>query len=116
MTQHRYDVYGVRGLSLDTARSIIEAALGLSFTERESGYYGGKYYKHRLGHGQEVMLFNNFDDARADWVRRPYKDYHVLLEVSDFPDMNAIQRRLLTSSAGITLLRTRTIDDTEQAP
>ena len=111
MAQHRYDIYGITGTELTEARSLIERVLGLEFSERESSYYGGTYYKYRLSTGREAILFANFNIR--GWVREQHKDYGVLLEVSDLEEMDKIRQRLMDSSSRFVLLETSTIDDSE---
>lgn len=113
MAQHRYDVYGLTGMELAEARSLAESALGLEFSERESSYYGGIYYKHRLDTGREAILFSNIIATRSGRIRERHKGYSVLLEVSDLEQMDDIQQRLTNSSPSFALLETSTIDDSE---
>lgn len=116
MTATRYDTYGWRIISLEQTLPGVARALGVQLQRRDSGYYGGQYYKYRSGTGRQAMLFANFDPRRSEWVRPRFRGYSVLLQVADLPEMDAIRSRLGESFPAIELLESREIENDDEVP
>lgn len=114
MTEHRYDTYGIKGLSLTEARPVVEQALQVELTERESSYYGGLYLRYRLTTGREVKLYSNYDGSRDMWVREEYRPFSVVLVISDLDAMDEIRVRLQKALDAVVLTQ-KTFTDSEEA-
>lgn len=78
----RYDLYGIRAENIDTARAMVEAALGVQMVPHEGSYRGGEYY--RLGNVNEenYILQMNYNNNEAEWAESTYAEYSILLYVS----------------------------------
>ena len=82
----------------------MERTLGISLTERESSYYAGHYYLYKISTGSELRLYRNYDEVTQQWVREQYRDYDVLMHVSDLGDMDEVRRKLASGAPGAILL------------
>jgi len=69
------------GSNLDEAKVVIEAALRLSFTARESYYHGGKYFRADLD-GVGVILQENFleNDGKLTEAEFPNVGYLIYID------------------------------------
>ena len=103
---HRYDLYGFKELTLLEARSYVEKALGITLKLRDS-MYSGLYYAGAVGRRRPFGLCEN--DENYDY-RPEYKDYGVILSVSDAEGMDEIEHKLLAGGQA-TLLRTKVLPD-----
>lgn len=90
----QYEIYGFKCSTLEEILELLQEVLGISFSERESGYYAGNYFLYKLSTGKELRLYRNYDESRKQWVRSQYQDYGVLMEVSDLDNMDEIRSRL----------------------
>jgi hypothetical protein len=100
----RYDTYGFTGRPLESLACHLQQVLGVTFSERDSGYYAGTYYLYTESYGREMRLYANHDSERDSWVREQYREHDVILAVSDLDDMDAIRVKLLDESIGAALL------------
>jgi len=111
MTLRRYDTYGFSCGSIDDARVIVERAVGIELFERDSSYYGDRYYLNRLEFDQSLELYANFDMHRSEWIRERYRPHEYVLEVANLDDMDRLRGLLESGVPGIALLETATIED-----
>lgn len=114
MAQHRYDTYGVRGVSLAEARTRVEQALRIELTERDSSYYAGAYFLYRLTHGRQIRVYSNYDEVEPGWVHEEYRPCLVIIAVSDLEDMDEVQVRL-QGALDIVLLKRAVLKDEDSA-
>jgi hypothetical protein len=105
----RYDTYGFAATRLEEVAPLVQQILGLQLEERDSGYYAGTYYLHEQSYGRELKLYRNHDHVRGSWVREQYRDYAVILEVSDLDNMDEIRQRLMNGLEGAVLLSSKVL-------
>jgi hypothetical protein len=77
-----YDLYGARGLSLQSARNYVESVLGVVLQERESSYQGGTYYIWGRSGSENIVLKINVDPFDGDPVEQDFSDYPILLYIN----------------------------------
>ena len=65
----RHDVYGIAGTTLDELVPRIQQRLGVELRERDSSYYGGRYYLYRASPGRELRLYENYAVVNGRRVR-----------------------------------------------
>lgn len=114
----RFDVYGFRGMTLDEARDQVQRALGVALELRESEWWGGVYYCRRRGTARDLMLYSN---VSGEWSGPEHREFRVILQVNDVPEMDAIRQRLTAGGPDPVLLRSneypdRAEDDEDGAP
>ena len=109
MAIRRYDMFGINDLTLEDARSMVEKTLGFRFARRNSRLHGGTYYLYRLNTGKEYKLYSNFDATKSEWIQDHYKDYSILLSVSDLDNMDDIQKQIMASCKKTVLIGSSTI-------
>jgi hypothetical protein len=107
----RYDIYGFRRATLDDAVVRIQVALDVQLSERESGYYAGTYYRYAPSYGKGLKVYKNRDPSHGQFVRERYREYAVIVEVSDLDDMDGVQRKLTGSDANVVLLESKVLPD-----
>jgi hypothetical protein len=105
----RYDVYAVPSSPLTELATRLQDLLGVTFQERDSGYYAGTYYLYKPDYGRELRLYANRDEVQRSWVRERWREHAIILEVSNLEDMEAIQRKLLKGLPGTLLLSSRSV-------
>lgn len=105
----QYEKYGFKGSTLEEIVVLLEETLGISFSERESGYYAGTYYLYKLSTGRELRVYRNYDEARKQWIRNQYRDYDVVIEVSDLDNMDEIRRKLASGAPQAVLLASKVL-------
>lgn len=104
-TAMSYDIYDVRAESLADARQRIEEALRIGFTECDSYYHGGTYY--RAGDVEKFMLKLNLDPIEPGLCELEFPDARFLLYVDEsrrpeqlrvMLEANRIAKRIRTDS------------------
>ncbi len=99
-----FDLYGFRQGDLETARMLIEKALGITFVGHESSYVGD-YYRYGEPGGEEFVLQGNRDPQDQSALEGAFMEVGVLLYVNNPEHINEIERKLTGSVPGIELLR-----------
>ena len=102
----RFDIYGFGDATLDEARQVVEAALGIVLKERESSYLG-IYFRAGTPNGPGFHLYSNVRDGT--WISDRERGHAVVLSINDMADMDDMQRRLLAAERAPTLLRSRIV-------
>jgi len=75
-------------------RESIEALFKIVMNERNSGFYGGKYFRYKSIDFGELILQNNFDQLEDEWIEEDHKDLFVILSISGQLDMEEARRVL----------------------
>ena len=78
-----YDLYEVRAPSLLDARREVERVLGVVFGEHESGYHGGRYYRHGADDAEHLVLQVNFDSFEQELFEPDFSGVKLLLYVNN---------------------------------
>lgn len=99
-----YDLYGIKKLNLQTARSIIERALGISFQTHESSWRGGEYFRcGAKGEESFVLQLNMCDDDEPAEIDFP--QYLILLYIEDTIRSDEIQALITNQGEEFELTR-----------
>jgi len=104
----RYDVYGFRDASLEAAAQVVEEALGIKLSLRDSSYVG-LYYVAGAGAAKDYVVETNAPET-GSWYRE-FPDYETILMVNALPDMDTIRDKLTRGRAEPVLLRTTSLPD-----
>jgi hypothetical protein len=98
------DLYGFRQPELESARSLVELALGVKLSPHDSLYRGGNYYLLKEV-GAELILQRNYDLLDKDLAEPEYPDTRVLLYVDGRGRAEEIAGLLSACAPDVTLLR-----------
>jgi hypothetical protein len=99
-----FDVYGVSAADLESARSLVEDAIGIELEPRESSYRGGDYFGLGGPGGENFILQANHDAVEDEWAESQHRDVPFVLYVSESRRADQL-RAALDATAGIRLLR-----------
>jgi hypothetical protein len=93
------DLYGFNAGDLETARTLVEKALGVEFDLRNSSYHGGDYYSKQLDNKDEILVQTNNDNdgQEGSWADEDYKNFGILLRVYS-PEHGDEYKSILTSN------------------
>lgn len=99
------DLYGLKVENLESARIMIEQALGFHLAEHESLYLGGSYY--RWGNlGQEhFILQRNIDPFDNEPAELEFPEITILLYVNETERPIELEQILTAKIPNIKLLR-----------
>jgi hypothetical protein len=89
-----FDLYGVEAASLETARSTVEKALGLTFEAHDSSYHGGTYYAAGSRDTEHFILKLNIDLDDNEPAEAAFPKSAALLYVNDTDRSDAIREAL----------------------
>jgi hypothetical protein len=109
----RFDIYGFGDATLDQAKRVVEAALGIVLARRESSYRG-VYFRAGEPNGPGLDLYSNVRDGT--WLSQQERGHVVVLSIQDTGDMDELPRRVGAGARPPTLLRSRIVrgpDDDE---
>ena len=101
-------MYGCRLKDLETARTRVERVLQIGLEAHYSDYHGGDYYRLDSGSGESILLKRNFDAVEGEWFEDEFKEYPILLYVSETQRAEDIENRLASSDSEFALLRRKT--------
>ncbi|MBA3874620.1 MAG: hypothetical protein H0X30_36285 [Anaerolineae bacterium] len=77
-----YDLYGFHSGDLNQIATKLEAILNISWVARHSSFIGD-YFEFGEPRGEIFTLQTNFDDYEDDWMEPKFKEYLVLLYISN---------------------------------
>ncbi len=86
--------FGFTESNIVDLKAKLESLFGFIFEEHESSYYGGRYFKFRSDMAGEFILQANFDLIEGEWIEEAHQDRPLLLNISDAPDAEGIQKAL----------------------
>ena len=99
-----YDLYGIQGEDLATAKAKVGQALDLEFVAHESGYHCGLYFRHGDAGEEHFIIQSNFDSFEDEWTEPERRDKPFLLYVNETLRSDELRRRL-EAAGDIELLR-----------
>ncbi|WP_143196026.1 hypothetical protein [Archangium sp. Cb G35] len=105
-----FDLYGVWEPDLTAASQRLELALGVRFSLHDSEYLGGDYYraKHQ---GADIILQVNYLHFIKNWTEPEYKEFGVLLRISNASEPDVLRACLEQSGNSGTVWLRRTVVD-----
>ncbi len=75
-------LYGIRQDNFDKAIALLETFLpDVTFSIRESSFYGYGEYASFKKEGCQLILFHNWDDFDQEPVEENFSEYNLLLEI-----------------------------------
>ena len=77
-----FDLYGLLGIDIDTAATLLTETLQVSFDPHDSDFWGEYYLAHNEDWTEEISLKENFNKMEDEWNNPEFKDYPLTLEVS----------------------------------
>jgi hypothetical protein len=98
--------FGFREKDIAQVKTRLESLLGIEFTERESSYYCGRYFRFESSTTGQFILQENFDSVENEWVEESHQDLPLLLNVSEAPESDKL-RKTLTLVEGCRLINER---------
>jgi hypothetical protein len=109
----RFDLYGFNKGDIQTLAAELGAHLNVSFAPHDSSYRGGEYFRASGRNKEDFILQQNFDalkNAADDAYAEPsFKEYKIMLYVSESDRADEIKRILLSRYDGAAFLRSRII-------
>ena len=86
---------GFSDITPDLARQVVEAALSIAMTERESLYYG-EYWRFgpSWNGGEELRLVPNYNTDEKEWLLEDHRNHAAILYVSRTERADEIVRLL----------------------
>ena len=70
---------GTKNLSLDQTVALIKSKYDYHFQERDSSYYSGTYFLHKVKDGRRIMVYTNQNER--GFVHDIYKEYKTIILV-----------------------------------
>ncbi|WP_331452546.1 hypothetical protein [Streptomyces sp. SS162] len=101
MAIERFDLYGAKGVNLDSVVSGIEESLGIRLAEHESSYRGGIYFRGEAS-GCEIVVQRNVEDEDGSKAESGFDAYGVLVYADSVDEATSLR---LGRVEGIVLLR-----------
>jgi uncharacterized protein YacL (UPF0231 family) len=95
------DLYGSKSQDLEDVKSRVERVLESTLEERDSTYFGGRYYKAVLMNGEEIVVRRNFDPLDQEAAETEFKEYPIIVYVNN--SMRAEQVRTVFEKVGLEL-------------
>ena len=86
--------FGFSEKDIFRVRMTLESLLGISFEERESSYYGGRYFRFESPAFGQFILRDNFDSVENEWIEESHQDLPFLLCISERTDSEKLKRTL----------------------
>ena len=83
---------GAKSLSLEQTVDSIKTKYEYSFQERDSGYYSGTYFLHKVEDGRSIRVYTNQNER--GFVRESYKEYQTIIEAADLDNILEINKVL----------------------
>ena len=80
-----FDLYGVRGLDLESARLLLERMLGIKMEGHESSYRVGDYYLHKNSAKEKFLLQRNYDPYEEEWIEQDFPEAQLILYITTVP-------------------------------
>jgi hypothetical protein len=78
--------FGFSESDISRLKEQLEALFRHIFEERESSYYGGRYFKFESSALGQFVLQKNFDSEENEWIEDSHQDLPLLLDINDAPD------------------------------
>jgi hypothetical protein len=99
-----YDLYGVAVDGLESAKDLVNRALGIQLVAHESGYHCGEYYRLGGDGDEHFILQRNFDEFEGEWTEVEHQRFGILLYVNETNRSATLEGRL-SSGDEFSLLR-----------
>ena len=81
---------GTKNLSLDQTVALIKSKYDYRFQERDSSYYSGTYFLHKVKDGRRIMVYTNQNER--GFVYDIYKEYKTIIEAAGLTSIEEIYR------------------------
>ena len=91
-----FDVYGFQSNNLDELAKILAKLLNVTWVLRESSYIG-EYYSLEINSSEDFQLRYNYSEEDEGWAELDFKEYLILLYISESPRFAEIEQILLGS-------------------
>jgi len=97
---------------LEAVRSAIEDAISLQLSERDSCYWGGKYFLLKDDTTDSRLQLHRNIDHRGEWINNEFKGSYVLCYLSGPVDrVNAFLAEMIGAGGLPHATRTKEVDD-----
>lgn len=103
-----FDLYGMESSDIKMAKAVIEDALGITFTPKESAYHG-EYYQWGDRSTESLMLKMNADPIDDEPAEPDFPSFHILLYV-DGSERHEEIGRAIDATGAFVLLRHEELD------
>ena len=110
MAARRVDMYGIKSVTLEESRLMVEKTLGIELEEQYSSHFENVSLRYREQPFKEIRLYSNFDATGSGFIYEHLREFSVLINVAGLDGMDRIQKLLLSCSVEIELIGSSTID------
>lgn len=100
-----YALYGFMSDDIDSARKLLESALGMQFDRRDSDFQGGEYFQWGKTDGEHFVLKRNIDPIDGEPAEMAFPAHRILFYVNDSERAAEWQERLPQGANDFALLR-----------